>query len=136
LDRHYVRIGCGCLFTDLQLMGIDPVSTTIAAYVFARGVLSHQTHCEQRKWDLKARQVDQHVVRASPIAGGFPENVSEAILDRINIDDLRPINDPVTTGQDASALGLGRIQELSPFKRALGFSIIWYSPATKGSRES
>jgi len=47
------------------------------------------------------------------------ENISKAILDRINIDDLRPINDPVTTGQDASALGLGRVQELIPFKRAL-----------------
>jgi hypothetical protein len=40
---------------------------------------------------------------AASVAGGLTENVSEAILDRIKIDDLRPINDPVTTGQDASA---------------------------------
>jgi hypothetical protein len=45
------------------------------------------------------------------------ENISKAILDRINIDDLRAINDPVTTGQDTSVLGLGRIQELIPFKK-------------------
>jgi hypothetical protein len=49
----------------------------------------------------KICEVNQHFVRAASIAGGLADNVSEAILGRIDIDHLRAIDDPVTTGQDA-----------------------------------
>jgi hypothetical protein len=80
----------------------DP--TAIATYEFAGWVITDQAYCEQRERCLKPRQVDQHVVWAASIARGLAENASEAILGRINIDDLRAIDDPVTTGQDATTL--------------------------------
>jgi hypothetical protein len=62
-----------------------------------------------RKWGARFLGSYSKISRLSevinPSAGDLADNVSEAILGRINIDDLRAINDPITTGQDATAIG-------------------------------
>ena len=52
---------------------------------------------------------------------GFADNVSEAILGRINIDDLRAIDDPVAAGQDGpyALIGQDSSADLSVVKSSM-----------------
>jgi hypothetical protein len=98
LHRHHVGVRSGRILAFKKLARIDPVGTAISANELTGFVFADQAHGLQREGRLESCQVDQYVVRAAAVTRGLLKNVSQRILGRINVDDLRAIDDPVAAG--------------------------------------
>ena len=126
LDRHDVGVGGGRVLAGMQLARVDAVGAAIGADKLTGLVLTDQAHGLEGEMRLEPRQIEQQVVRAAAVTGGLLEDVGQRVLGRINVDDLRPIDDPVSACQDSVArhggfggkalVRGGGVREVHPFR--------------------
>ena len=101
---HNIGERGGCLWGGAQVSGIDFVLAAIIEDLFPEGVFADKARRQERERSAGLREINQYIIRRSSGALGLTADIAQLFRLRININQLHLIDDPVASGQQATAV--------------------------------